>query len=428
MAVPADNTPKGRLMVIRSSGVTFESTTGKARTDQPASFTFDTAEGQAVGASYDPTTRQLELNSQVQMRWRGSGPKSKPMKIEAGRLTYSEREAKVFLSPWSRLTRDTLTLEAGAAVITLEKGVIRQVEAREARGDDSFPKRHIDFQASQLVMRFTEDGVMEHLTGDGNARLAAITDTARTNVVSDRVDLEFDTSAEESALKRADATGNAVVESVPTAKPGAPRPATRVLRSESVALHMRAGGREIERLETQAPGQIDFLPNRPGERRRHVEAFRMYIDYGANNEIESYRAVEVATRTERETAKKTVSTALTWSKDLAAEFAPKTGVLTRMEQWTDFRYEEGDRRARADKASLDAPSDIITLTGRARVWDPGRFGRRRPDRARSEERRVHRPGPRHFHAPARPQGRRLRHAGLGSGGAGAGGENDRRRQ
>jgi lipopolysaccharide export system protein LptA len=369
MAVPADNTPKGRLMVIRSSGVTFESTTGKARTDRPASFTFDTAEGQAVGASYDPSTRQLELNSQVQLSWRGSGPQSKPMKIEAGRLTYNEREAKVFLSPWSRLTRDTLTLEAGMAVISLEKGVIRQVEAQEARGDDRFPKRRIDFQASQLVMRFTEDGEMEHLTGDGNARLAAISDAARTNVVSDRVDLEFDTSSEESALKRADATGHAVVESVPVAKPGAPQPATRVLRSDSVALHMRAGGREIERLETHAPGQIDFLPNRPGERRRHVEAFRMYINYAANNEIESYRAVDVATRTERETAKKTASTALTWSQNLAAEFAPKTGQLTRMEQWTDFRYEEGDRRARADKASLDAPGDIITLTGRARVWD-----------------------------------------------------------
>jgi lipopolysaccharide export system protein LptA len=370
MAVPADNTPKGRLMVIRSSGVTFESTTGKARTDRPASFTFDTAEGQAVGASYDPSKRELELNSEVQLTWRGSGPQSKPMKIEAGRLTYNEREAKVFLSPWSRLTRDTLTLEAGVAVITLEKGAIRQVEAQEARGNDRFPKRRIDFQASQLVMRFTEDGEMEHLTGDGNARLTTVSDAGRTNVVSDRVDLEFDTSSEESALKRADATGHAVVESVPAAKPGAPQPATRVLRSDSVALHMRAGGREIERLETHAPGQIDFLPNRTGERRRHVEAFRMYINYAANNEIESYRAVDVATRTERETAKKTISTALTWSKNLAAEFAPKTGQLTRMEQWTDFRYEEGDRRARADKASLDAPGDLITLTGRARVSDP----------------------------------------------------------
>jgi lipopolysaccharide export system protein LptA len=41
-----------------------------------------------------------------------------------------------------------------------------------------------------------------------------------------------------------------------------------------------------------------------------------------------------------------------------------------MEQWPDFRYEEGDRRGRAERASLDAPRDVITLTGRARVSDP----------------------------------------------------------
>jgi lipopolysaccharide export system protein LptA len=40
-----------------------------------------------------------------------------------------------------------------------------------------------------------------------------------------------------------------------------------------------------------------------------------------------------------------------------------------MEQWPDFRYEEGDRRAQAEKASMDAGGEIITLTGRARVSD-----------------------------------------------------------
>lgn len=370
LAVPSDESPRGRLLMIRSSGVTFESTTGKARTDRPASFTFDTAEGQAVGANYDPTTRELELNSEVRLTWRGSGPKPKTMRVEAGHLLYKEQESKVFLLPWSRLVRDTLTLDAGAAVVTLDKGVIRLVEAQQARGNDTFPKRRIDYQASQLIMRFNEDGEIEHLTGDGNARLIANSDTGRTNVAADRVDLEFDAASGESALKKADALGHAVVESVPAARLGAAQPATRVLRSETVALYMRAGGREIERVETHAPGQLDFLPNRPGERRRHLDAFRMWIHYAANNEIESFRAVDAATRTERETAKKATSTALTWSKDLAAEFDPKTGQLTRMEQWDNFRYEEGDRRGRADKASLDAARDIITLTDRARVSDP----------------------------------------------------------
>jgi lipopolysaccharide export system protein LptA len=370
LAVPADGSPRGRLLVIRSSGVTFESTTGKARTDRPAAFTFDTAEGQAVGAAYDPATRELELNDQVQLTWRGRGPKPKPMRVEAGHAVYKEREHKVFLLPWSRLTREALTLEAGLAEVTLEEGVIRTVEAREAHGSDLAPQRRLDFQATLLVMRFNDEGQMERLRGEGQARMISTSGTGRTEVSAERVQLEFDSAAGESVLTKVGAMGQTVVESLPAAQPGAPRPASRLLRSETVELLMRPGGREIASIETHAPGQLDFLPARPGERRRHLEAARMWIEYAANNEIRSFRAVETATRTERETGKKTTSTARTWSQGLAAEFDPQTGQLTSMEQWPDFRYEEGDRRARAERAALDAPRDLITLTGRARVWDP----------------------------------------------------------
>ncbi|MBI4876341.1 MAG: LPS export ABC transporter periplasmic protein LptC [Acidobacteria bacterium] len=361
MAVPADGKPKGRVLVIHSSGVTFESTTGKARTDRPVSFTFDTGEGQAVGASYDPAARELVLQSAAQLTWRGRDPKSKTMHVEAGQVIYREQESKVFLLPWSRLTRDQLTLEAGMSVVTLEDGAIRLVEAREARGSDRFPKRSIDYQAAELNMRFTGKGEMEHLTGIGDARVVSSSPAGRTNVRADRVDLTFDTSGEDSALQRADALGSAVVESAPV---------VRILKSEAIALHMRAGGREIERVETHSRGRVEFLPQRPGERRRQMDAERMWIHYGANNEIETYQAVDVATRTERETAGKAAPPALTWSGSLAAEFDPGSGQLKRMEQWPAFRYEEGERRARADKAEFDSPAEVITLTGRARVWDP----------------------------------------------------------
>src|SRR5207248_1602233 len=37
---------------------------------------------------------------------------------------------------------------------------------------------------------------------------------------------------------------------------------------------------------------------------------------------------------------------------------------------TDFRYQEGDRRARGDRATLEQQKDLMTLDGSARVWDP----------------------------------------------------------
>src|SRR5204863_4275705 len=61
--------------------------------------------------------------------------------------------------------------------------------------------------------------------------------------------------------------------------------------------------------------------------------------------------------------------ALTWSKDMKAEFDPKTSQLSRLEQWNDFRYEEGERKAKANRAVLDQARNLIDLSGSARVWD-----------------------------------------------------------
>ena len=58
------------------------------------------------------------------------------------------------------------------------------------------------------------------------------------------------------------------------------------------------------------------------------------------------------------------------SKDILATFDPKTSDLARLEQKTDFKYQEGVRQARADRATLDQAKDLMTLDVGARVWDP----------------------------------------------------------
>ena len=41
-----------------------------------------------------------------------------------------------------------------------------------------------------------------------------------------------------------------------------------------------------------------------------------------------------------------------------------------LDQTTDFRYEEGARRATSNHATLEQAKDLITLEGSARIWDP----------------------------------------------------------
>ncbi len=371
--VPVDQPPKGRLMVIKSSGVRVESKTGKATTDRPATFQFDRGEGKSVGVNYDPEARELVMRSQVELIWRGADRKAPPMKVEAGAVSYKEREGKVFLSPWSKLTRESMSLNAGPAVVTLSDGVIQLVETQQARGTDQRPGRNLEYAANQLTINFDGNNQIQKITGVDQARLVSTQDTAITTMTSDRVVMDFDTSGEDSILQNALATGRSVVESKPVPVKGAGLADTRILKSETIRTKMRAGGQEIESVETDSAATIEFIPNRPELPHRWMNGDRVAIAYGSKNQIQSFRSTNVSTRTEKPRAKdaqEAPPAELTWSKDLLATFKPNSSQLVKLEQWNSFRYEAGDRHAKADRAVLDQPENQIDLSGSARIWDP----------------------------------------------------------
>jgi lipopolysaccharide export system protein LptA len=362
--------PGNKLVVIRTSGVHFESTTGKAFTDRPATFRFDRGEGQSTGAQYDPETRELMMFKDVKLTWRGTDHKKKPMDIESGSLVYKESEAKVLLLDWSRFRRDTLAMEGGAAVVNLKESRIDSVEAAAAKGTDTRPDRTIEYAADQLNMYFHDSGQLKNIAGLGNARLRSTSKTSKTNVTSGRLDLEFEPGKDDTELRRALATTTAVVRSEPVPKPKVPTPDTRIVKSDIIALTMREGGREMERVDTQAPGVVEFIPNRPGQKHRTVSGQSMNVEYGPDNQVKTFVAQNVTTRTDNEPVKgKPQPPSLTSSKGMAAHFDPKTGNLTLLEQWDDFHYEEGDRKATANRAELHQADDVMKLLGAARVWD-----------------------------------------------------------
>ncbi|MBK5293795.1 MAG: LPS export ABC transporter periplasmic protein LptC [Acidobacteriia bacterium] len=371
LAVPAEGEPKGRLLSIQSSAVRFDAATGKATTDAPARFSFDLGDGEAVGASYDPRTRELQLHNRVVLRWRGNGPNQKLMVIEAGQLVYRESESKVLLGPWSRMKREQLSLSGAATEITLEQGNIRRVDTRQASGEDAVPGRRMKFGADQMHLDLSAKSEIEKITGVGKARLETLSDGGQTIIRTDQVVLDFEVRDKESILRKALAHGGSVLESHPVAKAGEPK-ASRILRSEVVEIQMRPDGEEIEMMQTHSPGTLDLTPGKAGQPKRQLTAERMTMVYGAKNQLRSFRGVQVTTKTMKPAMAKQrqPAPALTSSRDMTAEFHPATGEMTRMEQWNDFKYREGEQQATAAKATLDQALNLIVLSTGARVWDP----------------------------------------------------------
>jgi len=367
--VPTEGEPSNRLVSIHTSGVTFDSKTAKASTDRPADFTFQNGTGKCVGAIYDPATKELQMMSNVEMNLQSRGPKGEPMKLESGQLIYKEQESWILLYPWVKLKRDTSTIEGGDTVVTLKDGVIERIEAQKAAGTQLDPKRPVTYSADRLTVNYSAAGDIEQVIGAPNARIVSETDLSKTTVTTDRMDLEFLSHDHQSVLKTALARGHAVFESKPLApSDGKLLADTRILRSEVIELKMRPDGREIEEVNTQAPGQIEFLPNHAGSRQRRIDGERIHIGYGPRNVIQSFKSVKVQTRTEPKTPKGPPLE--TWSDHMSAEFDPKTGQMLRMRQFGNFRYIEGEQKAVAGEATLEQCTNMITLETAARVWDP----------------------------------------------------------
>src|SRR5258708_6868781 len=117
--LPVEGEPERTPVTIRSSGVTFETKTGKAVTSQPTHFNFENGEGDSLGATYDPATRELHLLNQVQMKWKAASPGAKAMRLETGDLNYKEGSSLIWLNPWARLYRDNAVMEAGPTLVTM---------------------------------------------------------------------------------------------------------------------------------------------------------------------------------------------------------------------------------------------------------------------------------------------------------------------
>ena len=372
MSVPAEGPQHGRIVRIQSSGVKFDTQSGKATTDRAVQFEFDQGGGTAVGAEYDPQTRELHMKAQISLDWRGKTPESVPLHIESGEAFYRERDSKVILIPWSKLTRDTLHLEGKMSVVTLDQGEVRFAEIEAGHGVKEDPDRKVEFGSDNMVMNFADGMIVQKISGDKNAHLISTTDAARTTVTSDRMEMGFDTTGKESTLSTAIAMGKGVAETTPIVKPGTQPPETRILHSDVLHLKMRGGGQEIESVETDGKGTLDFIPNRPGVPKRVMTGDKIWIAYGDDNRIQSFRSTNVSTRTDKpvEKGKPVPPPGFTSSKEMFATFDPNTSELSHLEQKSDFKYDEGDRHARADHAMLEQGTDLMTLDKGARVWDP----------------------------------------------------------
>jgi lipopolysaccharide export system protein LptA len=375
--VPAHGDPPHPLTSIKAAGINFNSQSGQAVTDKHVSFSFDGGTGTSEGASYDPDTHALHLAHNVFITLKGKTPNSIPMQVEAGELNYLETENSVHLGPWSRMTHGGNVINAGESVVKLLKDAdghrhMDTVDAANGKGVDNRPGREIEYAADAIHVHYV-DGVAEKIDGVGNAKLISHGKGSDTTMTGNTVNLFFNTESGDSELSSAIAHGNGSIESKPTPDPKGATPDTKILKADTLDLHMKPGGRDLSRVHTQSPGTLEFLPNQNARHRRILKANEMDVLYGDKNEIQSFHAVAASTETYPSDVERThkpphTDIAYTSSKVIDATFDDK-GQLKTMKQTDDFHYTEGVRKAQSDVATLDNAKNLMDLINHARISD-----------------------------------------------------------
>ncbi len=373
---PAEGEVPPNLIGIHSSGVTFDTQTGKADTENHAKFHFKNGEGQSRGATYDPPSKQLFMKNDVVVDWLAATPNAKPLHIVAPSLYYMETAAEIDLVPSGRMTRDALTFEGDKPTIRLRDDgaghkFVREIDADHARGSDDTPGRKLNYSADKVWVFYNDDHLIEKIVVEGHAAMTSTSATSQTEVTANHVEMYFEPHDTESQLDHVVCSGNAVVNSKPLAVTGKQPADAHVLRSENIDLKMRPGGKDIQTVSAHPSGTLEFLPSQPASHHRTLRGDNMLIDYGPQNHIEDFHATNVTTTTDptAEERKHNRAVSTTSSKEMLARFEPATNQLSFLDQSGNFSYQSGERQAHAAKATFDQKQNIMNLDGGAVVTD-----------------------------------------------------------
>lgn len=363
----AGTVDESSLVRIESSHVKFDTKTGRVTTGEPARFRFPRGEGRSTGATYDPRWKDLRMHHDVELRWYGNDPEHEIL-VEAGSLVYKEDQDKVYLSPWSRFRKGALELDAANSVVALKDGSLDRIDAWRASGRHGTAGRKTEFGAAHLVMIWGPDMAIQKIVGEGSARLISRTGGSGLTASGERLFLDFRTGKADSVLEHALLMGSGRLRMLPAGKSSQPGSSERVLTSEVIHAYLRADGSGFEKIETGAPGTVEFIPIGAEGVRRKVEGDRIWMLFAPGNRLELFRAQPAATWTAPPPGSERPARR-TWSDDFIARFDTDSGELIRIDQTGNFRLEQGDQHARADKGVFEPTRDIFLLLGTARIAD-----------------------------------------------------------
>ncbi|MCZ6514514.1 MAG: hypothetical protein O6850_01480 [Acidobacteria bacterium] len=390
---PAPSTDSGNSshrnrLKVETSQLRFSQKSSTAKSGEEVRFEYGQVRGRGRGLEYDSEKEFVRVKEDVRLILEPpKGSDAPSIHLEAAHLDFENGKGLIRLTPAVLGSRGKQRLSARETLLKLD----RQGRVREMvmEGPVKFQERADDyslaFQADRLTARFdAETQRLVSMVADrvGNARLEQGGRISRFE--ARKLNVRFHPARSE--VLEAVAEGGAELRSVLLAEPVSSAPHTgvagvpggvpgeaKLLQADRMRFTFRPAGGSLQQLSAEGNSRLEWAGDGPEESRKWVSAHTLAANFDAENRLERIEATPRARlvmdpgprgRSRGRLPKRTES------DRLLALFDTSTGTLDRVQQMGNFRYSEGDRRARAERADYVEATGDITLQGKPVFWDP----------------------------------------------------------
>lgn len=359
-AKAAARAPGQQSLHITTSNLTFDGQTGEAESPAPVEFTLPQGHGSGLGVIYRTRAAVVRIEHAVKFEMAPT-PRTGgvPVQVQASSLEVQRNQRKVLLAGPVVVQQGGRELSAGQVSVSLgEKFHAREVLAE---GNPSIRVSHggdvLRASATRLQAELSPEGWIEHLTASGRVFGSRQSPKGSSRFSSDRVD--FSMAPARNVLREMTATGAVVAQAQQAG-------VSELLKAPALRVSFGAGRgadrQHIQQAETLGPSTILLKDKREATALSAPQFTAQFTRAGRLQRLVGATGVEV-----RRTAPH-AATQISTARVLNASFA-SDGQWSAVEEKGDVRFEQGERRATAQDATIDRSSGKILLTGSPVISD-----------------------------------------------------------
>jgi lipopolysaccharide export system protein LptA len=382
-ATSIPNDAAAKVIHVETHGVTFDRTSGTAKTDQRVLFHFPSGSGEAAGVEYNAQEGMARLLRDVRMTLARPAVRSRKrdserdeageeVQVKGTRLDFGRDTRTMRMSGPAEAETRSQRLTAGEITLVLDAAFRAERLAATAGASAERPeltfkgaRDTMEINADTLAAQFAPQGWVTRAEAAGNMRGSRKADGEEDYFSANTATLEVWPKV--SQPKELNLSGSVSLQTQ-MSKTGE----ARALQTEALRVRFN-GGKEGEasrtqRAETLAPGSIewtDAAAQAGGAARTKVQADKLAMEFGAQGKARELQATGNV-QTERTVAGRPVQTA-TARSGVAQLLA--TGGWARMDLHGEVKLKEGERSGQAEHAVFQRAAQTATLTGQPVVRD-----------------------------------------------------------